>query len=340
MTHHRLLRFATFRSTRNAVAFMLAAFTACAHAHDTWFAIRAATLPGTLVMALGTGNLFPVQEFPVDAGHLREHGCRQSGQAVALKAFADTSASLLLSARPANAGSVTCWSELTSFEIELEPDKIDIYLDEIKASPLLRQRWASMQARGLRWRERYVKSARVEIAASVDAMAPTPAATPATPAPMTMDVLLLSGLQPIRAGEPLAIQVLRDGVPLSGFAIELRGEAPGQTRWFETDAHGRAFTRAPSAGSWIWRGTDLRVSATDPGVWESRFVTLAFEVLQDRGAEDAVQPQGHLGTARSTPDGSPGARTRPLRPGHRQQASRPATSGPPTARAEPWALGR
>lgn len=132
-----------------------------------------------------------------------------------------------------------------------------------------------MQARGLRWRERYVKSARVEIAASADGMAP---ALQATPAPMTMDVLLLSGLQRVRAGEPLVIQVLRDGIPLPDFSIELRGVTPGQAQWFKTDARGRASTSAPSSGKYIWRGTDLRLSATDPEVWDSRFVTLAFEV--------------------------------------------------------------
>lgn len=275
MTQNGLLLFATVKSARIVAALVLAAFTSSANAHDTWFEIRAATMPGTLIMSLGTGNLFPVQEFPVDAGHLREHGCRQSGQAMALKAFTKASASLLLSARPASASSVTCWSELNPFEIELEPDKISIYFDEIKATPLLRERWASMQARGLRWRERYVKSARVEIAASADGMNPP---LRATPAPMTMDVLLLSGLQRVRTGEPLVIQVLRDGIPLPDFSIELRGVTTAQAQWFKTDAQGRASTRAPSSGKYLWRGTDLRLSAANPEVWDSRFVTLAFEV--------------------------------------------------------------
>jgi hypothetical protein len=93
-----------------------------------------------------------------------------------------------------------------------------------------------------------------------------------------MDVLLLSGLQRVRPGEPLDIQVLRDGLALPDFPIELRGMAPGLAQWFKTDAQGRVSTRAPSAGKWLWRGTDLRVSASDPEVWDSRFVTLAFEV--------------------------------------------------------------
>lgn len=275
MTRHRWLPVAACGPARNAAVLVMAHLALSANAHDTWFAIRAANLPGTVVMALGTGNQFPVQEFAIDAGHLQERGCRQAGVSIALKAIAKAPASLLLSATTTGAAPATCWSQLIPFEIELAPDKVDLYLDEIKASTALRERWAAMQARGLPWRERYVKSARVEIAASVDGTAP---ALPATPAPMTMDVLLTSGLQRSRTGDPLAIQVLRDGVPLPGFSIELRGTVPGTARWFRTDAQGRVSTRAPPPGRWVWRGTDLRPSASDPDTWDSCFVTLAFEV--------------------------------------------------------------
>jgi hypothetical protein len=36
----------------------------------------------------------------------------------------------------------------------------------------------------------------------------------------------------------------------------------------------------PLAGHWLLRGTDLRLSDTVPDSWDSRFVTLAFSVLQ------------------------------------------------------------
>ena len=50
------------------------------------------------------------------------------------------------------------------------------------------------------------------------------------------------------------------------------------TVWLQTDAQGRVRAQAPSPGRWVLRGTDLRLSATRPDAWESRFVTLAFEV--------------------------------------------------------------
>jgi hypothetical protein len=38
---------------------------------------------------------------------------------------------------------------------------------------------------------------------------------------------------------------------------------------------------APLPGRWVLRGTDLRTSEREPDSWESRFVTLAFEIAAD-----------------------------------------------------------
>jgi len=246
---------------------------ATARAHDTWFAVRGATLPGNAVLALGTGNQFPVQESTIAAKHLQAHGCRQGSKELALTAVASTKTALLLRAQPSGKQALTCWAQLVPFEIEIEDDKVGLYFDEINASQALRRTWATMQARGVAWKERYVKNARVEIAGNEPTM---PAA--AVAAPMGMDIVLDSGLQPMRPGDTLAFRVLRDGAPLTDFAIELRGEQPTQARWLRTDQSGRVVVQAPQAGAWVLRGTDLRLSTSDPTVWESRFVTLAFTV--------------------------------------------------------------
>ena len=47
---------------------------------------------------------------------------------------------------------------------------------------------------------------------------------------------------------------------------------------------GRVRIQAPLAGQWVLRGTDLRLSERVPDTWESRFVTLAFEIEGDRQA--------------------------------------------------------
>jgi uncharacterized GH25 family protein len=76
----------------------------------------------------------------------------------------------------------------------------------------------------------------------------------------------------------LQFQVLRDGQPLPDFAVEMRNERSPLGLWRKTDAQGRVSIAAPLPGRWVLRGTDLRLSESEPDLWVSRFVTLAFDV--------------------------------------------------------------
>ena len=235
-------------------------------AHDTWFEARAGK-PGELVMALGTGNRFPLQEYAIGVEHLQHIGCRQGADRVPLAVLANSPTALLLRATPTGPEPLSCWAQLKPMTIELPPDKIGIYLDEINPPAAVREAWSRMQSRGLVWKERYTKHARIGFAGGAPGVA------------MGMDVRVESGPQPPHAGDPLVFQVLRDGAPLADFAVELCSDQDPRGQWLKTDAQGQVRIEAPQPGRWILRGTDLRLSTTRLGTWESRFVTLAFEVL-------------------------------------------------------------
>lgn len=242
-------------------------------AHDTWFEPLPAARPGEVLLKLGTGNRFPRHEFTVGETSLREQGCRRGGaKAVPLQASGETEQALTLKARPGGVGPVTCWAQQQPFEIEIAPATVEVYLKEVNASPAVRAAWAELHARGLPWRERYAKHARIEIAGR------RPTADIALPAPMAMDMLLESGLQALTAGDTVRVRVLRDGQPLPDLAIELQNDQSALGFWKKTDAEGRASFTVPIAGHWLLRGTDLRLSTTTPDTWDSRFVTLAFRV--------------------------------------------------------------
>jgi hypothetical protein len=149
----------------------------------------------------------------------------------------------------------------------LAPDKVPVYLQDIQATPEVRATWAAMQARGLPWRERYTKHARIELGPPS-----------AWPAPVGLDLHIENSNSKARVGTNLSVQALRDGQPLAGLAVELRSEASPLGIWRRTDAQGRIALAVPLAGRWMLRGVDLRVSAADPDRWDSRFVTLAFDV--------------------------------------------------------------
>jgi hypothetical protein len=271
--HHRPARPARQRlSGLLALAWMLSASAVpvSALAHDTWFAAAPADA-GVGALALGTGNLYPKHEFAVGAEYLARQGCRaETGPAQPLRPLRLTDTALLLAA-PAP-GTSTCWAQLQPFEIEIAPDKVAVYFDEIRPPAALRQRWAEQQSRGVVWHERYTKHART--------LLPGTAGTAALTADMDLDARLAPGQPAPRVGQTAVFQVLSAGQPLPGLAVQLRSELSPLGLWAQTDADGKVAMRLPLAGRWLLRGTELAISATRPDGWDSRFITLAFEVAR------------------------------------------------------------
>ena len=259
-------------TSKITVAALLAAATVAAHGHDTWFEPLPTMAAGHRVFALGTGNRFPVFEFPLGYEYVVGSGCRGEGATAAPLAHVEDRPTALVvrSATPLKAGAAhTCWAALTPFDVVVPPDKIEVYLKEIQANPALRATWAAMAARGLPWKERYTKFARIEFAG----------AGLREGLPLGMDVRLDSPRQPIRAGDALTFQVLRDGAPISGLPVELVGNLSPLGIWRKTDAAGRVSVTLPVAGRWILRGVDLRVARHSGDEWESWFVVLGFDAL-------------------------------------------------------------
>lgn len=259
--------------TRAAAALLLTA-SGAAVAHDSWFARLGSLAGGEPLLALGTGNQFPVLEFAIDARFLVREGCRAAdGQTRPMRPTRVASTALVL--RPGQPGSTTCWAQLQPFDVEVPADTVDLYLAEINATPALRATWAAMQARGLPWKERYTKHARIELQGMPDKP------TAAEPADMAVDVRRVSGPAPgsTRAGDTLVFEFRRAGQPLVGLQVELRHATSPNGIWHETDAQGRVRVQPALAGDWLLRGVDLRLSTTLPDQWESDFVTLAFSVL-------------------------------------------------------------
>jgi hypothetical protein len=269
-----------------AVAAALAAALNTAHAHDTWFAPLPADAHGGIALALGTGNQFPVQESGIDIRHLQYSGCRHEagGAPIALQRSADAPTALKLRVRAERGLPLSCWAQTGSFDVDLADDKIALYFKEIQAPPAVRDAWAQMRARGVKWKERYTKHARIEL---------NPSANAAAPVNMAMDVLLELPQRTPRRGDTLQFRVLRNGQALADFPVELRGDRTALGLWRKTDAEGRVRFPAPLAGRWVVRGTDLRLSEREPDTWESRFVTLAFEIQADSNDSPNARSTNH-----------------------------------------------
>jgi hypothetical protein len=247
------------------------------HGHDSWLSrARGAAPPGQLVLELATGNRYPVQEFSQTPASVARSGCSDGAVRTPLRPLSVQPQWLELASPVPDTGvPISCWVELAAAEIEIDPARVDVYFAEIKASPAIRQAWAEMRSRAIPWRETYRKFARIELALS-GAAPPERLATARRPAGLDLEIVLL-GTQPVSVGQPLEFQVIRDGRPLAGFAVELVSERSALGIWGQTDGEGKLRHRLPFAGRWLLRGTDLRLSAQHPNTWESRFVTLAIE---------------------------------------------------------------
>lgn len=250
-----------------------------AWAHDTWFSRQAS--PGApLGLALSTGTRYPQRQFNPTAASLQQAACRTAGgRRLALTPTTEAADHLRLQTQvPAQAGGLSCWAELHPFNVELKPDIVAVYFAEIHPPEAVRQAWAEMQARGVTWQERYTKYARIDLASAAPG-GPPGLAGDGLPTGLAMDILL-DRSAPLRPRGEVRFQVLRLGKPLPNFAVELVSDQLRYGRWVTTDDEGRATVTVPFAGGWLLRGTDLYPSPDQPDRWESRFVTLAFEVAR------------------------------------------------------------
>jgi hypothetical protein len=222
-------------------------------AHDTWFE----PLPDGR-LALGTGNRWPAFETAVGREYLERQGCRGTtpGSERPMQPLHHTEHTLVLQPAP---GAATCWAQLVPLDIQLTPGLVEAYLREVNAPPTVREAWARQRAAGQPWRERYVKNARIERAPDTQ------------PAPLALDI--------VRSTTPEGgnrFQVLREGRPLAGLALELIAANQQVGIWRRSDANGFVTLPALPPGRWVLRGT-LLTPPGDDGIWHSAFVTLAFD---------------------------------------------------------------
>jgi len=280
------------------VAFLAVLVPTLAAAHDTWLEQRPARA-GRVELALTTGELFPNAQTAIAASSLVDRGCvAASGRRLPLHAGPSEPSALTLRAVAGPGDAITgCWVQTGPFDVEVPPHLVPVYLREIGAPEGVRQVWAAHRQQGLPWLERYTKHARISLAGQPMAVPPSPSPT------MALDVEIVT-VGRLRAGDTLEFRVLRDGQPLAGQAVELRGDMSRLGLWRHTDGEGRASVPVPFAGRWVLRATDLRPVPDRTGHWESRFVTHTFSVEANTGAvNEAHRPlaAAHgLGQAQAT----------------------------------------
>lgn len=257
------------RRWRRGVLLMLAALSASgASAHDTWFETAGRT-SGAVLLWLGTGDRYPRHEEPVSPRAIDRAGCMSAGaQSVPLEPMRIGRRQLLLRSPEVDADRFSCWAQLLPAEITLGPEAVVRYFAEIRAPAALREQWERMNQSGVPFRERYTKSARI------DGARPGAAALP-----LRLDVVRLRPEGVPQVGAELVFELRKNGRPLAAQPLELLHGGGAVSEWLATDAQGLLRLRVAHPGRWLLRGVELRAPAAPGAMWESEFVTYAFDVV-------------------------------------------------------------
>lgn len=268
--------FSTIKSS--ALIFAAALFLtaiAPALAHDTWLIpARFKIVSGeTAIFDLTSGMAFPTLDVGPKRERIQAVYCRLGGRTLALKDFEAAPNSLRIKGTFPDSGVAAIWVKSPPKEIELKPDQVQEYLDEIDASSTVREQW-SVGKEPKRWRESYRKHSKTFVRVG-DASADK---SWSEPAGMFLEIVPEKDPTTLKAGDEFPVHVLKGGKVFSGFSLEIvaGGETKGLIK--KTDDAGKVSFRLDKDGRWLLRGTDVRKSSKKDIDWESDFTTLTIEV--------------------------------------------------------------
>ena len=217
-------------------------------AHDTWLqSTTPSVLPGeAVVLQLTSGNGFKGVESGPQPDRVIKSNLRIAGFAV----------------------------ELKPRDLELKPELIEEYFEEIHAGASLRAEWEKVPV-PRRWRERYIKSATTFVRVGEPAAADR---TWAEPAGLSLEIVPQRDPTRLKAGDLLKVQLLMHGKPLPGLPLGFVADGERHHHVVTTDSNGFAEAPVDHPGRWLVHGTYLKRSAEKNLEWESVFSTLVVDV--------------------------------------------------------------
>ena len=252
------------------------AVAAPAFAHDTWLIPdRFNITPESVVtLDLTSGMEFPKMEVGPKPERVESAKCRLAKRTLDITDKSAGPNSLRFKVELPESGVATFWVRLPPRSLELKPEEVKEYLDEVDAPEELRKQWAGMKEK--RWRESYTKHPKTFVRVGDSQSDPSWK----EPVGMFLEIVPEKDPTVLRAGDDFSVRVLKDGAPFADFALNAvsAGEKKGETR--KTDAAGRVTFRLSKAGHWLFRGTDIRKSNRAETDYESDFATLTLEVGQ------------------------------------------------------------
>jgi len=243
-------------------------------AHETWLLPKSfvAAAGATVELELTSAMTFPQPEHAIAADRLAVALGRTGNTTTALTVAGKDARFLRLAYRPENPGLAVAWISLKPRTIDLADHLIAEYFDEIGASAALRAEWQRRRGKE-KWKETYAKHAKVYFVSGKEMRD----GSAQQPLGLTLELVPLTAVTSLRAGDRLPVRLLKHGKPLAGLPVGTIIEGESTRSFVSTDADGLATLRLTRPGRVLLFSTDLRRTARDDA-WESDFTTLVIQV--------------------------------------------------------------
>lgn len=246
-------------------------------AHDTWMVADQMRVPPktTVTLDLTSGVEFPKLEVGPKPENVPNASCRLAGRTFDVTEKSAAPQSLQFKTTLAEAGIAALWIKLPSRTLELKPEQVKMFNEEVNAPPELQKEYDDMPE-PKRWRGTSTKHPKTFVRVG-DVKADT---SWKEPVGLFLEIVPEKDPTALRAGDEFPVRVLRDGAPFAGFPLNAvtAGDKEGQAQ--KTDANGRATFKLNKAGRWLLKGVEARKSTAPEMNFEAKSATLTLEVAE------------------------------------------------------------
>lgn len=257
-----------------AATIALAACAAPVSAHDTWIisdtpAIRPG---GKALFHITSGMEFPKPESAPEPLRMKRADWRLGAEKGNIVSFEKGETSTTVGGRVTGEGTGVVCVEFHPRDIDLEPDEVEHYMEEIGAPEAVRRAWKEA-GENATFHETYTKRAKSYV--RIGDRGEDTSCLGSTG--FAIDFLPDRDPTALRPGGELVIRVVRGGDDeIEGLAVGAVCGTDGKTTMLRTNQNGKVVIPIHAAGWWMIRATELRRNAD--GTWESDFTTMTFHV--------------------------------------------------------------
>lgn len=250
-----------------------AVMAAPAESHDTWILPSSFRLAagGAVELEMTSGMGFPRNETAVAADRIADSGLRMGATRAPLTPGEAQGGALRLSAASPGAGTAVAWAVSRPRTIEIKPDQIDHYLEEIAADARHAEAWKKRGRPAIR--DTYFKVAKTYVRVGDGGSDDGWKAAVGLP----LELVPESNPTTYRTGQTAAWRLLWQGVPLQDTAVVAVRAGGGKPVVLRPDASGRVSFTIDGPGPWLLKATRLDTSAEAAGEWTSQFTTVTFD---------------------------------------------------------------